>query len=420
MTKFFLLNINIDGSGAVVAAPDYNTPGGSYYYHWARDGALTMGALLRIATDLDDIREKMDAYVEWVKRVPHTTVSDPNNLDSVLPEPKYEIPNGTVFTGGWCRPQNDGPPLRAKTLIEYANALVENAGAGVSTVSVAEIWEQVQIDLDWSAKNYAADGCDLWEEVRSSDFFWDRYVTRAALSKGADFAAKQGDSIRSDTYRIAAKEIEDALSAHVDTTSASLPWIFESDSRKKDTAVIAALNNGYLDDGVYSPSSKEAAGSVQVLNELFCTSFQVNQDDSKNGVPGVLFGRYEGDQYAGGNPWCLLTSSLAELLYRGAAIVRADAADKQIVSSDDFHAWTSVVGISGGDDSTANRQALADAMVGAGDGVLLRLRSHVASGGFHLAEQLDRTSGESKSANDLTWSYAATLKAMEARKVYFA
>ena len=27
--------------GAVVAAPDYNTPGGSYYYHWERDGALS-------------------------------------------------------------------------------------------------------------------------------------------------------------------------------------------------------------------------------------------------------------------------------------------------------------------------------------------------------------------------------------------
>ena len=29
MRSYFLKNINIDGSGAVVAAPDYNTPGGS-------------------------------------------------------------------------------------------------------------------------------------------------------------------------------------------------------------------------------------------------------------------------------------------------------------------------------------------------------------------------------------------------------
>lgn len=42
MQALFEKNLNIQGSGMVVAAPDYNTPGGSYYYHWARDGALSM------------------------------------------------------------------------------------------------------------------------------------------------------------------------------------------------------------------------------------------------------------------------------------------------------------------------------------------------------------------------------------------
>lgn len=37
----FSKNINIQGTGMVVAAPDTQTPGGSYYYHWARDGALS-------------------------------------------------------------------------------------------------------------------------------------------------------------------------------------------------------------------------------------------------------------------------------------------------------------------------------------------------------------------------------------------
>ena len=41
MVKNFEANLNIQGSGAVVAAPDYNTPAGSYYYHWMRDGALS-------------------------------------------------------------------------------------------------------------------------------------------------------------------------------------------------------------------------------------------------------------------------------------------------------------------------------------------------------------------------------------------
>lgn len=42
MRGFFMKNINIDGKGGVVAAPDTSTPGGSYYYHWMRDAALTM------------------------------------------------------------------------------------------------------------------------------------------------------------------------------------------------------------------------------------------------------------------------------------------------------------------------------------------------------------------------------------------
>ena len=38
LRKYFLANIDIQGSGAVVAAPDHNTgPGGDYYFHWERD-----------------------------------------------------------------------------------------------------------------------------------------------------------------------------------------------------------------------------------------------------------------------------------------------------------------------------------------------------------------------------------------------
>ena len=39
MKQLFLANVDIQGSGAVVAAPDHNTgPGGDYYFHWERDG----------------------------------------------------------------------------------------------------------------------------------------------------------------------------------------------------------------------------------------------------------------------------------------------------------------------------------------------------------------------------------------------
>lgn len=122
MRGYFLQNINIQGSGAVVASPDHNTPGGSYYYHWERDGALSTGALLRTADSVEDVKTQMDAYASWVKNV--QAESDPHG-QSVLSEPKYLIPGGQVYPDPWCRPQNDGPGLRSHTLIKYANALEE-------------------------------------------------------------------------------------------------------------------------------------------------------------------------------------------------------------------------------------------------------------------------------------------------------
>lgn len=45
-------------------------------------------------------------YSKWVEIVQHKP--DPNNID-VRIEPKFTIPDGEPYTGGWCRPQTDGP-----------------------------------------------------------------------------------------------------------------------------------------------------------------------------------------------------------------------------------------------------------------------------------------------------------------------
>lgn len=48
MYNLFLANIDIEGKGGVVAAPDNNTPGGSYVYHWMRDAGLSMRSYMEI------------------------------------------------------------------------------------------------------------------------------------------------------------------------------------------------------------------------------------------------------------------------------------------------------------------------------------------------------------------------------------
>jgi glucoamylase len=175
MMGYFLDNIDIQGSGAVVAAPDYTTPGGSYYYHWMRDAALSMRALMITNNDTDLVNQKMQSYVQWVLKVQNQ--ADPNNID-IRTEPKFTIPDGVPYTGGWCRPQTDGPGLRGGTLALYGLYLLN-----ISNEDYVEkyLWTgdqsdynggAVKYDLDWVAQNWQSNGCDLWEEVQSTDFFW--------------------------------------------------------------------------------------------------------------------------------------------------------------------------------------------------------------------------------------------------------
>ena len=109
---YFLANTDIDGKGGVVASPDHNTPGGSYYYAWERDGALSMGTMLDVADFNSDVATRFEHYTQWVLRV--QSESDPHGID-VRTEPKYMLPNGEVFSGSWCRPQVD---LRSKCLAD--------------------------------------------------------------------------------------------------------------------------------------------------------------------------------------------------------------------------------------------------------------------------------------------------------------
>ena len=79
MYEKYKANLNVEDSGAVVAAPDKDTPGGSYYYHWMRDAGLSIKAWMDINdNNYDIVKEDLDGYVKWVKVVQHK--EDPNNI----------------------------------------------------------------------------------------------------------------------------------------------------------------------------------------------------------------------------------------------------------------------------------------------------------------------------------------------------
>ena len=135
--------------------------------------------------------------------------------------------------------------------------------------------------------------------------------------------------------------------------------------------------------------------------------------------PGVLYGRYDGDHYAGGNPWVLTSGCLAQLYYRAAAAVAK--ADHYVHGDQELlQAWARATAPSQHANSTTgppiqSAAELASALAAAGDGVLVRIRYHTVGGGLHQPEQLDKNTGFEASAKDLTWSYATLLKAMKQR-----
>ena len=301
MYGLYEANLNIDGSGAVVAAPDQETPGGSYYYHWMRDAGLSIKAWLDINdNDYDSVHVVLDAYAGWVKKVQHKT--DPNGID-VRIEPKFEIPSGEPYTGGWCRPQTDGPALRAMAMSKWGMILA-STGKGDAN----EIWEIVKYDLAWVEDNWTELGCDLWEEVRSEDFYFNRMAYIYSLNVAADFGDMIGES--GAAYRSLAEEIKTATKTHWKDG-----FLYESTNRPIDGAVIHSIAT--FGEYMFPPESEEAAATIRVITKSFCQEYPINQEEIGAGEVGILIGRYPGDSYAGGNPWQLLTAVLGELFYLG-------------------------------------------------------------------------------------------------------
>lgn len=219
----------------------------------------------------------------------------------------------------------------------------------------------ISYDLAWVVANWQSSGCDLWEEIRSTDFFWNRFTMKKALMEGARLALKLNNPASAALYNETAQAITATLLNHYNGN-----FVYEEQTRQKDAAVsrsctsdshfwmrsapppnlppslyyycyyyyyfltlsqfgqtICAFNNGYdEEDGLFGPLSKEVAGwiselldlcieavynltrilgvgTIATLSTLFHDAFQINQADDAAGIPGILYGRYEGDHYAG-------------------------------------------------------------------------------------------------------------------------
>jgi len=445
MRRYFFENLNVDGTGAVIASPG-SCPalvlacnGGcveGYHFHWERDGGLSMATLGRLlgspiatagereAFTEEVVRETQRSFAGWVSRIHERVKFD--GVDQA--EPKINI-STEIAELQWCRPQTDGPPLRAQALMIAArnepDIILRN-----------KLWNLVRFDLDWLANetNIKNASCDIWEENRESNFFWNRMVMRSALLMGYEFAMDHSDPLRANKYLQTAQEfLQDPDIQHFqkrDETGCFFAQCPPNDAgptchdkgKSVDGAVILGLihSDRSVDlkpstrqklRPLAAPTSEAVARTVETYNEVFCQLYHINRKDTEEGIPGVLYGRYIKDLYGGdglGNPWVLITAALASLFYQAAQA----SANGEPPSPEAILRWRLAL-------QSDNFNGTVKDFVAAGDSVLLRIAKHVEVNNWHLYEQIDKVTGLQYNAKDLTWSYAEVLSAMlERSKVW--
>ncbi|KAI9349873.1 glucoamylase glam [Zopfochytrium polystomum] len=428
--ELLLANIHPDGSipGIVVAAVKNQPTGQNYFYHWIRDASLVMevvrgwyassknATLLQLFFDHRDLTHKIQNI----------------NANTGLGEAKFNV-DGTDYTGGWCRPQNDGAAFRASVFMRFANNYLANGGA-LSTV--VDMWNGtnsvIKPDLEYIASNYNdANGCDLWEEQRGLHFFT-MMAQRRALLEGATFAtAVVGDTGASPYYKTQAATIESTIASSFFSSSTNL-MVTTVNGRQLDSALALGVLHGYNGDGFYAPTDERLLASVYQFAKGFATEYALNAAalNDSTGLPiSYAIGRYYGDTYDGlgnsqGNPWYLCTLAVAEVYYRAAKMYLDAGAVTPTALTQPFFVGARPAGVAAGVSvaagttyqiGSAQFKAVVAGLVDLAETYVRRVKKH-AKNVYHFNEQYSRTDGSPHGVDDLTWSYAAVSSLNEARQ----
>ncbi len=377
--------------GAVIAAKTKHDP--NYYYHWVRDAGITIDSLIQVYPSLSVDQKKaistiMFDYLDFSARIQKV------NTLSGLGEPKFNV-DGTAFNDMWARPQNDGPAMRAISLIDWANILIAEGKESIVKEKLykAEIpaVSPIKMDLEYVSHHWNDPSYDLWEEVKGTHFYT-LMIERRALIQGAKLARYLNDEGAANWYQKQAKAIEDELQNFWDPLKG---YFVETPNRvdgldykysNLDVAVILGLLHGGLNDGFLNWDDQRVTSTIEKLIDAFAKLYPINQ---RKEIPGVAIGRYPEDKYngyafTGGNPWPLCTLAIAEALYRYAQVL-TNKGEKQ---------------------KAAEIANYADQFVE-------RVRYHANSDGS-LNEQINKNTGYMTSVSDLTWNYAALITARQA------
>ncbi len=455
--------------GTVIASPSKHYP--NYYYQWTRDAAITIKSLVLRLHDLassggnsnrnqnnidhnecDNLINTIDNYINMSRILQH--VKNPSgDYDSGLSglgEPKFMV-NGKPFTDHWGRPQRDGPPLRAATIILYIESMVSN---GLKTYGDFEdiYWSVIKNDLDYTALYWQEPGFDLWEEINGYHFFTEIANLRALID-GSKIAKIYNDNESSEWYLKESNIIKKFLLKFWDSDTFHLVETLDLKQRNGlDAAlflgVIHSINEikwdgDELDDTIFKPYSPEVIASLNTfINDMrwrYPINIQRLKSFANNGwvkpnLVGVGIGRYAEDIYNGygtsiGNPWFLCTSTVAQSVYLIAHHLATRDYDYNLEINELTRPFFgSIIDVIDCNENNCNPDNsimsipahsllyndTISGLLAYGDSFLDVLREHHDSYGS-MSEQFDRDSGYMKGAADLTWSYGSFWNAVRSR-----
>jgi glucoamylase len=385
----------IPAIGSVLASPsigDWN-PAPDYFFHWLRDAAAVMRALVALMqvddsntrgrwvrhfndivrfnlslSELDGARlvqgtEYFEAIQPEARQFLRPSVEiETLRGERLLGEPRFN-PDGTIDIFRWSRPQHDGPALRALACLKYIAA-----GGAVSD----ELQRLLGLDLEFTL-HHAGEPCvGPWEE-ESSQHYYVSLVQLGALLHGRHFMDDAA------AVRRAERNLRTILDRHWSERhqvyTVTWPMTANSADDLVDSVQVLAVLDADLPEGPHSIVDPRVRKTVDAIEQLFAREFPIN---AAREAPAL--GRSRRDHYFGGGAWYLTTLAAASYYYRLG--LRAEKAPEMLRRH--------------GDSFMATVRALTPA-----DG--------------SLSEQVDRATGLQTSTQHLTWSYAAFVCAAAAR-----
>ncbi|KAI5795670.1 Six-hairpin glycosidase-like protein [Geopyxis carbonaria] len=419
-------------AGTVIASPSRDKP--DYYYQWVRDSAITIGNVVDEFQRTKDLTLKaaIDSYANLQGVLQNTFNPSGGYTTGGLGEPKFLV-DGAPFTDHWGRPQRDGPPLRALTLMKYIRGLNETHPKLLDKGWLRKMYDGkmptqsvIKADLEYVARSWDLPGFDLWEEINDKHFFT-AIVQHRALVEGRDFAAALGDTAAADWYETQQNALKETLLKKFwnEKKGHIMSMLNTPERGGLDAAILlGSLHGGQID--VFPAWSDSILASLHKLVADMATRHPVNSLESPaspGGEPiGVGIGRYPEDVYDGvgftmGNPWFLCTSTVSSVLYKAIShfVLQGyfDINDTNICFFNSLHPSGSAVP-GHYTNGTPEFMAYLKAMFQYADRFLAVIRQHATNDG-RLSEQFHSEDGSQQGARDLTWSYGSFIGAVDDR-----